>query len=99
MSFTLYNLDRGIDSDDATGFNKKAILYDKSDINKLIYHHKEKLNHFSAKAILFMVLRELMHNVVSEVKIEMLVLEICLIFQLKSYMSSKLLVVKRNNRE
>lgn len=69
MSFTLYGLDRGIDSDDATGFNRKAILYDKSDINKLVYHHKEKLNHFSAKAIMYMILRELKHDVVSEVEI------------------------------
>ena len=69
MSFTLYSLDRGIDSDDTVGFSRKAILYDRSDINKLEYHHKEKLNHFSAKALTFMALRELKHDVVSEVEI------------------------------
>ena len=69
MSFTLYGLDRGIDSYDATGFSRKAILYDRSDINKLVYHHKEKLNHFSAKALTFMALREFKHDVVTEVEI------------------------------
>ena len=69
MSFDLYSLERSIDGDDTVGFSRKAILYDKSDINKLAYHHKEKLNHFSAKAILFIILRQLKHDVVSEVEI------------------------------
>ena len=69
MSFNLYDLDSGLDSDDPTEFSRKAILFDKSDINKLVHDYKEKLNHFSAKAIMFMILRDLKHNVVSEVTI------------------------------
>ena len=69
MSFDLYSLDSGLDRDDATGFSRKAILYDRSDINKLVHHLKEKLNHFSAKAIMFMILRDMKHDVVSEVEI------------------------------
>ena len=68
VSFDLYNLNRSIDHD-AVNFSRKAILYNNSDINKLVYHHKEKLNHFSAKAITYMILRELKHDIVSEVKI------------------------------
>ena len=52
MSFRLYDLKSGLDSDDAVEFNCKAILYKESDVNKLVRDHKEKLNHFSAKAIL-----------------------------------------------
>ena len=69
MSFGLYDLKSGLDIDDATEFSRKAILYEASDINKLVRDHKEKLNHFSAKALLYFVLRELKHNVVSEVEI------------------------------
>ena len=69
MSFGLYDLKSGLDIDDATEFSRKAILYEESDINKLVRDHKEKLNHFSAKALLYFVLRELKHNVVSEVEI------------------------------
>ena len=69
MSFNLYDLDSGLDSDDATEFSRKAILFDKSDINKLVHDYKEKLNHFSAKAILFMILRDLKHDVITEVTI------------------------------
>ena len=69
MSFNLYDLNSGLDTDDATDFNRKAILYEPSDINKLVYDFKEKLNHFSAKAIMFMILREMKHDVVTEVEI------------------------------
>ena len=69
MSFNLYDLNDSLDNDDPIGFNSKAILYDEPDINKLAYHHKEKLNHFSAKAIMFMILMEMKHNIVSEVEI------------------------------
>ena len=69
MSFDLYSLDSGLDSDDAVEFSRKAILYEKSDINKLVRDHKEKLNHFSAKALMFFVLREFKHDVVTEVTI------------------------------
>ena len=69
MSFSLYDLNSGLDTDKAIDFNRKAIYYEASDVNKLVYDFKEKLNHFSAKAILFMILRELKHNVVTEVEI------------------------------
>ena len=51
MSFDLYSLDSGLDSDNPIEFSRKAILYDESDINKLVHHLNERLNHFSAKAI------------------------------------------------
>ena len=69
MSFRLYDLKSGLDSDDAVEFSHKAILYEESDINKLIRDHKEKLNHFSAKALMFFILRELRHDVTTEVEI------------------------------
>ena len=69
MSFDLYSLNSGLDNDDPTDFYRKAILYERSDINKLVHHHKEKLNHFTAKAIMFMILRDLKHDIVSEVTI------------------------------
>lgn len=69
MSFRLYDQNSGLDSDDAIEFSRKAILYEESDINKLVRDHKEKLNHFSAKALMFYILRELKHEVVSEVEI------------------------------
>ena len=69
MSFNLYDLDSGLDSDNPTDFSRKAILYDKSNINKLVHDHKEKLNHFSAKAIFFYVLSELGHDITTECQI------------------------------
>ena len=69
MSFNLYDLDSGLDTDDATDYSRKAILYDESDVNKLVHDHREKLNHFCAKAIFFMILRDLKHDVVTEVEI------------------------------
>ena len=69
MSFNVYDLDSGLDIDDSNDFCRKAILFDRSDINKLVHHLKEKLNHFSAKAIMFMILRDLKHDVVSEAEI------------------------------
>ena len=69
VSFDLYSLDSGLDSDDPTKFSRKAILFDESDVNKLVHHLNEKLNHFSAKAILFMILRDMKHDVLSEVEI------------------------------
>jgi hypothetical protein len=69
MSFELYDLKSGLDSDDAIEFGCKAILYEESDINKLVHDHKEKLSHFCAKAIMFFVLRELRHDVATEVEV------------------------------
>ena len=69
MSLDLYSLNRSIDDENAIEFSRKAILYERSDVNKLVRDHKEKLNHFSAKALTFFILRELKHNVTSEVEI------------------------------
>ena len=69
MSFDLYSLNRSINDEDAITFSRKAILYDRSDVNKLVHDFREKLNHFCAKAILFMILRDLKHDVTSEVEI------------------------------
>ena len=69
MSFGLYDLKSGLDSDDTIEFSHKAILYEESDINKLVRDHKEKLYHFSAKALMYFILRELKHDVASEVEI------------------------------
>jgi hypothetical protein len=69
MSFNLYDLDSGLDSDDPTDFSRKAILYDKSAVNKLVHDHRENLNHYSAKALMFFILRNLKHDVVSEVRV------------------------------
>ena len=99
MSFDLYSLDSGLDSDDPTEFNRKAILLDESDINKLGHHLNEKLNHFSTKAILFMILRDLKHDVFSEVEIVGVGFAISSIFQLKSFMSLKLLLVRMFSEE
>ena len=48
MSFELYDLKSGLDTDESTEFSRKAILYEESDVNRLVRDHKEKLNHFSA---------------------------------------------------
>jgi len=68
MSLDLYSLNRSIDDEDAIKYSRKAILYEKSDVNKLVHDFREKLNHFSAKAILFMILRDLKHEVITEVE-------------------------------
>ena len=69
LSFDLYSLNRSIDDEDAITFSRKAILYDRSAVNKLVHDHRENLNHFSAKALMFFILRDLKHDVVSEVRI------------------------------
>ena len=51
MSFELYDLKSGLDTDESTEFSRKAILYEESDVNRLVRDHKEKLNHFSARSI------------------------------------------------
>jgi len=43
MSFNLYDLNSGLDSDNTTDFSRKAILFEESDINKLVCDYKEKL--------------------------------------------------------
>ena len=37
-------------------------------MNKLVHDFKEKLNHFSAKALMYFILRELKHDVITEVE-------------------------------
>jgi len=69
LSFDLYSLNRSIDDEDTIRFSRKAILYDRSAVNKLVHDFREKLNHFCAKALMFFILRELKHDVVSEVEI------------------------------
>ena len=69
MSFDLYDLYYELDDRNAHDFNRKAILYDRNDINKLVIAGIEKLNHFSAKAIFFYILTELDHDVTSECQI------------------------------
>ena len=66
MSYNLYDLDFELEDQNALGFSRKAILYERNDINKLVITGNEKLNHFSAKAITHYILSELNHNIVSE---------------------------------
>jgi len=54
----------------ASDLYKKAIVYQYSDINKLVAHHAEHIRHFQAKATLFFLLREMRHDVVTEFSIE-----------------------------
>jgi len=69
MSFNLYDLNYELDNKNALDFDRKAILYDRNDLNKLITIDNEKLNHFSAKAIMFYVLSELDHDITTECQI------------------------------
>ena len=69
MSFELYSRSSGLENDDAIGFCRKAILYNDSDLNRLVIAGVEKLNHFITKAIMFYILRELKHDVVTESEI------------------------------
>ena len=65
----MYNQRYKLQDQNALGFSKKAILYDRNDINKLVIAGNEKLNHFSAKAITHYILSELNHDIVSECQI------------------------------
>ena len=69
MSFNLYDLDYELADKNALDFSKKAILYDRNDINKLVIAGTEKLNHFLTKSTLFYILTELCHDVVTECQI------------------------------
>ena len=66
MSFNLYDLDFELDDKNATDFSRKAILYDRNDINKLVIAGAEKLNHFISKAITYFILSELDHDILTE---------------------------------
>jgi hypothetical protein len=65
----LYDLDYELADKNALDFSKKAILYDRNDLNKLVIAGTEKLNHFISKAIMFYILSELDHNLVTECNI------------------------------
>ena len=69
MSFNLYDLNYELADKNALDFSKKAILFERSDLNKLVIAGVEKLNHFISKAIMFYLLSELNHDVVSECQI------------------------------
>ena len=69
MSFNLYDLDYELADKNALDFSRKAILYDHNDLNKLVIAGVEKLNHFISKAIMFYILSELDHDVVTECNI------------------------------
>ena len=69
MSFNLYDLDYELDDKNAMDFSRKAILYDRNDLNKLVIAGNEKLNHFISKAIMFYILSKLNHSLVSECSI------------------------------
>ena len=66
MSFRLYDLDYELDDKAAVDFERKAILFNRTDLNKLVIAGTEKLNHFISKAIMFYILSELNHDVTSE---------------------------------
>ena len=69
MSFNLYDLEYELADKNALDFSKKAILFDRSDLNKLVIAGTEKLNHYLSKAIMFYILSEMDHDVVSECQI------------------------------
>ena len=69
MSFNLFDLNSGLDSDDSIDYCRKAILYQQNELNKLVIAGIEKLNHFISKAIMFYIISELDHDIVSECNI------------------------------
>ena len=52
MAFRLYDLDYELDDKAAVNFERKAILFNRSDLNKLVIAGAEKLNHFISKITL-----------------------------------------------
>ena len=69
MSLNLYDLESELNDGNAVDFVRKAFLYDRNDLNKLVIAGVEKLNHFISKAIMFYILSELNHDLVSECSI------------------------------
>ena len=65
----MYDLNYKLDDKNALDFTRKAILYNREDINKLVIAGTEKLNHFITKALFFYVLSELDHEIVTECNI------------------------------
>ena len=66
MSYNLYDLDYELADKNALDFSKKAILYNRNDLNKLVIAGNEKLNHFITKSIMYYILSELNHDLVTE---------------------------------
>jgi hypothetical protein len=69
MSYRLYDLDYELNDKSAVDFERKAKLFNKNDLNKLVIAGNEKLNHFISKAIKFYILSELNHDIVTECNI------------------------------
>ena len=69
MSYNLYDLDYELADKNALDFSKKAILFDRNGLNKLVIAGTEKLQHFIAKSIMFFILNELDHDIVTECQI------------------------------
>jgi len=66
MSYNLYDLDYELADKNALDFSRKAILFDRNDLNKLVIAGREKLNHFITKSIMYYILSELNHDLVTE---------------------------------
>jgi hypothetical protein len=69
MSGNVYDRDFELADKNALDFSRKAILFERSDINKLVIAGREKLNHFISKSIVFYLLREMAHDLVTECNI------------------------------
>ena len=69
MSYDIYDLKSELADKDALEFERKAISYQPMDINRLVKHPREKLDHYIAKSVLFYILRKCGHDVLSELGI------------------------------
>ena len=65
----MYDLRSELADKNALDFKRKAISYQETDINRLVKDHKEKLDHYIAKSILFYILQEYNHDVLTEFEI------------------------------
>ena len=95
MSYSLYDLKYELADKNALEFSKKAILYDRNDINKLVIAGVEKLNHFITKSILYFILNELGHDVVTECniigvgRVDLFDLSVKVIYEFETHRSPK----------
>lgn len=95
MSYNLYDLDNGLADKDALDFGRKAILYNREDINKVVTAGNEKLTHFITKAIMFYALSELDHDIVTECtivgvgRVDMYDLTAQVIYEFENHVSPK----------
>ena len=65
----MYDLKSELSDRNALDFERKAISYRTTDINRLVKHHREKLDHYIAKSALFYILQEYNHDVLTEFEI------------------------------